>query len=219
MDRICASHHRHWHHILVIMSSEDSYKTISKSANVEFKEKSSRFIGLTFHVKDEMECKSILQELRSAHPSANHVCYAFRIGVQNVMQRSSDAGEPAGSAGEPILRQLIKYDLTFTLVAVVRYFGGKKLGVSGLINAYKQASSQAISESAIKNEYLYLTVELKFPYKYIDVVMRSLDMNKAKILSRTFEQSCSMTCSVRKGKLHGVKNDFDPYHEIQIVEL
>ena len=216
MVGIHPGHHRHWHYLLVLMNESDSFKTVATETKIEFQEKGSRFIGQIFPVQNESACRKIIQEQKSLHPSANHVCYAFRLGANECLQRSSDAGEPAGTAGDPILRQLIKYELSYVMITVVRYFGGKKLGVQGLIRAYRSTAEEVIKKSKIKNGYLYLTVTLNFPYTYMDRVMRMVDRYHMKIITRKFESECLLKCDIRAGKREELIDALSPYHEIKI---
>lgn len=198
------------------MSDSDMYKTVSGETIAEYKEKGSRFIAQIFPLKSEEQVKEIVNELRNQHAGANHVCYAFRFGVRNINQRGSDSGEPSGTAGEPILRQLVKNELTNSLLTVVRYFGGTKLGVPGLINAYKTAAESVINKSKIKNEYLYLTVSIKFTYMYMDTVMRLIDQFEVKVTSKEFDENCQFECKVREGKADEFQEKLKAHHEIEV---
>ena len=150
------------------MSTPTSYLTLIGNSEGLYKDKGSKFIAYAFPVKDLEEIKSYIQLLKEEHPKSRHVCYAYRLGFTPEEARSNDDGEPSGSAGKPILNTILSHNLYYTLVAVVRYFGGTLLGVPGLIHAYKEASLDALKE---KNIYL------KEPEKHISITVNYIQMN------------------------------------------
>lgn len=143
---------------------EGTYKTIAREDHIVFKEKGSRFLAYAFSVKNDKEAKSYLEKLRKEFPDATHICYAYITGYEGTVHKSSDDGEPSGTAGKPILRQIIKAGLVNTLVAVVRYFGGSLLGTGGLIQAYGTAAAEVISACGhnVSKRYVNYLVQLPF---------------------------------------------------------
>jgi len=156
------------------MGDEYTYKTIKARSEGLFKDRGSRFISVAFPVSTETEVKEIISSLRKEYYDARHHCYAFRIGVKGETYRFSDDGEPSGTAGRPILGQLLSNDLTNIFVAVIRYFGGTKLGVSGLINAYRSACADAVKNSEIIEETLKTALKIQFPFSAMNAVMKIL---------------------------------------------
>ena len=140
------------------------YKSDTPGEGVLFKERKSKFYGYTFPIESEDAVKPILEELRKRHPSANHVCYAWQLGVTDIRYRANDDGEPNNSAGMPIYGQIQSFDVTNVLVAVVRIFGGTKLGVGGLISAYKETAKMALENSMITEKVLTQQITLVFEY-------------------------------------------------------
>jgi uncharacterized YigZ family protein len=187
------------------MLFEDTYFTIQEPSEGIFKDKASKFNAFAFPVTTEEEIKNYLSQLRKQHHSANHHCYAFRLGADKLASRSNDDGEPSNTAGKPILGQIQSKDLTNILIVVVRYFGGTLLGVSGLINAYRQAAAEVISNSVIIEKTVKDLYELKFDYLQMNDVMRIIKEENLTIHSQNFELSPALTFSVRKsssGKIY-----------------
>lgn len=152
-----------------------TYKTIAEPSEGIYKEKGSKFLAFAFPVENETEIKEKLQALRNRFHDARHVCYAYRLGKKPPLtERANDDGEPSKSAGMPILQQLRKYDLTDTLVAVVRYFGGVKLGVGGLKRAYKSATEDALSRAVIAEKEIRVPLVLEVPYEKLNDVLKHL---------------------------------------------
>lgn len=181
------------------MLFEDTYFTIKETAESLFKDKGSKFLAFAYPVMTEDEIKKALGTLQKSHPGANHHCYAYRLGHDKLIFRSNDDGEPSNTAGKPILGQIQSKDLTNILIVVVRYFGGTLLGVSGLINAYKQAAAEAISNSIIIERTVNDIYEIKFDYLQMNDIMKIIKDEGLSILDQNFELSCSLTFSVRKG--------------------
>jgi uncharacterized YigZ family protein len=180
------------------MLFSDSYFSIEKEAQALFREKGSKFIALAYPVKNEAEIKERLAALKKEHPSANHHCYAYRLGADKQNFRSNDDGEPAGTAGKPILGQIQSKDLTDILIVVVRYFGGTLLGVSGLINAYKNAASEAIAASVIVEKHIRFVYKVNFSFERMNDIMRILKENQAKVIKQDAMESCEIEFAVRK---------------------
>ena len=199
---------------------QDTYKTISKPTDeVVFKDKNSKFFGYAFPVNSEKQVKNILDGLKKQHHSARHWCYAYQIGTDTdtMKIRANDDGEPNNSAGMPIYGQIQSFELTNILVVVVRYFGGVKLGVSGLINAYKTTSQLALENSNIVNEVIKESFVLTFEYKNINTVMRIIKERNLNIISQSFHLNCQIRIEVRKKDSKEVFNIFDNLFEVEIT--
>lgn len=177
----------------------DTYKTIDGSAQGEiFKDKGSKFIGYTFPVTTEDQIKSHINSLKESHYKARHWCYAWRIGTEEFKFRVNDDGEPNNSAGNPIYGQILSFDLTNVLIVVVRYFGGTKLGVGGLINAYKTSAAMAIEASKIIQRTIDVNFELRFEYADMNKIMRLIKEKNLKIIHQEMNMDCILRLSVRK---------------------
>lgn len=156
----------------MIAPESDVYFSIKTTSQGEFKDRGSKFKSEIHVVNNEMDIHQILQSLKKTHPKANHVCYAYRLGSSEISYRSNDDGEPAGSAGKPILNTLISKNLTNVLATVVRYFGGTELGIPGLINAYKTACQLSIDNSEIITNYLYQNIVIQHSFENTNAVMK-----------------------------------------------
>ncbi len=177
---------------------EDTYRTIEAKAEGLYKEKGSRFIAFAFPVHTEEEIKDILEELRDKYYDARHHCYAYRLGADKQRFRINDDGEPSSTGGKPIFGQIVSNDLTNILIVVVRYFGGIKLGVSGLINAYRTAAADALDHAVVVEKTEDETVRIKFSYAVLNDVMRIIKDMEPVVLERNFELECRMTLALRK---------------------
>ena len=165
------------------MEEKIEFKTVSKISEDSFKEKGSKFIAYCIPFIEEESLKTELNNIKKIHPQARHICYAYKIGVTKVKTRANDDGEPNNSAGTPILGQINSFNITNVLIAVVRYFGGTKLGVGGLVTAYKTAAKEAILTNTITTEVLKSTFDIEFSYLHLQQIMRLLKANGAKIIS------------------------------------
>lgn len=201
------------------MLFEDTYFTIERPSEGLFKDRGSKFISYAFPVSNEEEIKKQLAILRKEHPSANHHCYAFRLGADKLAFRSNDDGEPSNTAGKPILGQIQSKDLTNILIVVVRYFGGTLLGVSGLINAYRQAAAEAIANAMITEKTVNDIYELKFDYLLMNDVMKIMKDEKLEQLSQEFELSCKLSFGVRKSNSVKVYDLFKKLNGVEIIYL
>ena len=204
------------------MTEKDTYKTLTKpSAEVLFKDKNSKFFGYVFPVKTEDEVKIHLENLKKQHHSARHWCYAYQLGIQeNQYQfRVNDDGEPNNSAGMPIYGQIQSFDVTNVVIVVVRYFGGIKLGVGGLISAYKTVAQMALEHSKIVTKTINQEIELKFEYKDMNKVMRVIKEKDLKITNQTLELNCAITISVRLKKTKSVLDAFEAIYGVEIKIL
>lgn len=202
------------------MIEKDTYKTITKaSKEVLFKDKNSKFFGFAFPVLSEDDVKSKLELLKKQHHTARHWCYAYQIGTEDLSYRANDDGEPNNSAGMPIYGQIQSFDVTNVLVVVVRYFGGVKLGVGGLINAYKTAAQLALESSKIVTKTINKTYLIKFDYKNMNKVMRVIKEKQLKIVDQKLELDCQIQISVRKKESEKIYEIFENLFEIEITEL
>lgn len=193
----------------------DTYKTIaSPSEETLYKEKNSKFFGLAFPISSEDEVKPILEDLRKQHHSARHWCYAFQLSTDTIYYRANDDGEPNNSAGMPIYGQIQSFGVTNVLVVVVRYFGGVKLGVGGLISAYKISAQMALEASDIIERTIDVHYTLKFGYQNMNKVMRVIKEKNLEIISQKMEMDCEIVISTRKKNAPMVLEAFNNLYEI-----
>lgn len=197
----------------------DSYFTISAPANSVYKEKGSKFIAYTFNLKSEEEVKKNLLKIKKEHFSARHICYAYRLGSSGEQTRSSDAGEPANTAGKPILNQITSRNLTQTLVVVVRYFGGTLLGTNGLINAYRSAAAEALDKSPIIEKLITDSYKILFDYESMNDVMRIIKEYEAEQIDPVYEIQCSTTIKVPKKNSKKIKEKLLKIKGVKIQEV
>lgn len=180
------------------MMTEDTYKTIAAPAESVYTEKRSKFIAIALPVRTLAEIKAYLDEYQKKYYDARHVCYAYMLGAERKEFRANDNGEPSGTAGKPILGQINSNELTDILVIVVRYFGGIKLGTSGLIVAYKTAAAQALSEAQIIEKTVDEQVTVVFEYPFMNDIMRIVKEESPEILNQSYDMDCVMTLRIRK---------------------
>ncbi len=197
----------------------DSYKTIKTGARGIYKEKGSKFIAISKHITSEDEFKVFLDKIKKEFYDARHHCYAWRLGLEDDRHRSNDDGEPSGSAGKPILNQMLSKKLFNTAVIVVRYFGGTKLGVSGLIGAYKTSAREALEESIVVKRFVYNTLELHFKYPRLNDVMRIVKEENISITEQIFELECLLRVKIKKNDTERVISRLTLFHEIKIKPL
>ena len=179
---------------------KDSYLTIAEPAEAIYKERSSKFLVYAYPVESEEEIKLHLDRLRKEFFDATHHCYAYRLGAEGEVFRANDDGEPSGTAGKPILGQLLSAQLTNCLVVVVRYFGGTKLGVSGLIQAYKESTAEVIAASQIIEKTVDSVFEVQFPYIAMNGVQRVVKEVAPRIDRQEFDNLCTMILRIRKSE-------------------
>lgn len=177
---------------------EDTYHTIETRKEGVFRDKGSKFIAYAYPFKDASKLKDIIAELKALHPRARHHCWAYRLTPDRNVFRVNDDGEPSGTAGRPILNVLLSKDITNILVVVVRYFGGTLLGVPGLINAYKTATLEALTNSEIVEKRVNDVYKLSFEYSQMNEVMRVLKEEQLTILAQDFDNSCVINIEIRK---------------------
>ena len=198
----------------------DIYKTIEKpSIETLFKDRNSKFYGYVFPVKTEDDVKISLELLRKKHHTAGHFCYAWQLGVESIRFRANDDGEPCNSAGMPIYGQIQSFEVTNILVVSVRYFGGTKLGVGGLINAYRSSARLALESSIIKEKTVDIFYKLNFQYDLMSKVMRTLKENSIIIQHQKFEIDCEMIIAVRKSNAKKVFEIFKALYKVKIQAL
>lgn len=178
---------------------EDKYLTINAPSEGLYKEKGSKFIAFAIPVSNVEQIKEILEEKRKEHHDARHVCYAYILGVDKADYRSNDDGEPSGTAGRPILGSILSAGVTNVLIAVVRYFGGTKLGTSGLINAYKVASADALENAEIIEKTVDEEIHISFDYLVMNDVMKIIKDVAPQVMSQQFDNNCNMVLAIRKG--------------------
>lgn len=201
------------------MLFEDTYKTIDSFSRGLYKEKGSKFIGLAYPISLETEVKDILAGLRKEHHGARHFCFAYQLGFDKSAHRFNDDGEPSGSAGKPIFGQILSNDLTNILIVVIRYFGGTKLGISGLINAYRTAAADAIHEASIKTKTIKDVFEVNFDYVSLNNVMKIIKEEGVNQISHIFELECNMKLEVRKKSAERVYQRFSKINNLKINYL
>ncbi len=195
----------------------DSYRTINNPVGpILFKEKKSKFYGYVFPVTDEDQVKEQIELLKKEYPTANHVCYAWQMGVEDRAYRANDDGEPNNSAGMPIYGQLQSFDITNVLVAVVRIFGGTKLGVGGLISAYKETAKLALEEAKIVKKILQKKVNIFFEYPEMDTVMRLVKKHQLHIISQELHLKCKIELSVPKSDFKKTIKLLKAHHKLTI---
>lgn len=190
----------------------DFYKTIAATASGIYKEKMSKFLSFAHPVSCTEEAKAIVKDYQKRYFDARHVCWAYMIGADRKEFLSNDNGEPSGTAGKPILGQINSFELTNIVIIVVRYFGGIKLGTSGLISAYREAAAEALRSSEIVERYEQADVSFSFPYIAMNEVMKIVKKQNLNIISQAFDNSCQMTVTIRKEKvseLQSILRDID----------
>lgn len=170
--------------------SQNAYKTISNPSEGLFKDRGSKFLAYAYPISSVDELKPLLTGLKDLHPSARHFCYAYQLGLNGDEYRANDDGEPNGSAGLPILNQIKSKEITNTLVVVVRYFGGTKLGVSGLVNAYKMAAKHALDNAKVVEEIPTSVISIRFPHSITGEVERIIRQNNYFVQNQDFGVDC-----------------------------
>lgn len=199
------------------MEIVDLYKTIKKpSVEVIFRDRGSKFLGYAFPISEEKEVSPIITILKEKHHKARHWCYAWRLGVDNNLFRANDDGEPNNSAGQPIYGQILSFELTNVLIVVVRYFGGTKLGVGGLINAYKTAAKLTLDTSDIIEKTIDDHFALNFDYVNMNKVMRLIKEKNINLLKQEMELDCNFEISVRKKEAKKIKKAFEDLRCVNI---
>lgn len=193
------------------INSSDSYKTISRPSTGIYKELGSKFLSFAYPVSNEEEVKEIINTLKKDYHDARHHCYAYRIGPEGELWRANDDGEPSSSAGRPILGQLLSYHLSDVLVVVVRYFGGTKLGIPGLIKAYKSAASDAIEKGEVVCKTAMRSISITYDYIRMNDIMKFIRDFSAQIEEQQFDNLCKIRIKVRRGDLLRFCSEIEPF--------
>lgn len=187
----------------------------SAVSEILLKEKGSKFIGYLLPVTSEKEVKTQLEKLKELHPKATHHCYAYRLGSEGKEYRANDDGEPSGSAGLPILNQLLANEITNALLVVIRYYGGTKLGVSGLIKAYKETAKEAISQAVLITKEQEILIDITFPFALQNLVFTILNKHFAKISDFKSGETCTITASIKVSQKKSIENTLLDQHQIK----
>ncbi len=197
--------------------AKDTYLTIEKTPEPTiFKDRKSKFIGYAFPVNNVEEVKPIVDQLKKEHHNARHWCYAYRIGIEHIEERANDDGEPSNSAGTPILNQIKGKNLTNVLVVVVRYFGGVKLGVGGLINAYKTAAQMVLDQAEIVEKIRTKNLEIIFDYPDMNKVMRLIKEHQLQIIKQDLQARGKIIVSIRLDDFETIKKTFETIHTLKV---
>lgn len=197
---------------------EDVYKTIEEVSKATYTEKRSKFIAYAIPVHSVEDVKPELDKLRKEYYDARHVCWAYMLGADRLEFRSNDDGEPSGTAGKPILGQINSNELTDILVAVVRYFGGVKLGTSGLIVSYREAAALAIAESGVVEKTVDCHISFGFEYPFMNDIMKIVKDLEPSILEQSYDTDCLMTLRIRKARFEELRNRLDNVESLRFIE-
>ncbi len=195
------------------------YRTLKGFSTGEYKEKGSKFIGLAVPCNSEEYAKSYLAEWRKEHHQSRHLCYAYRLGYKADRFRANDDGEPSNSAGAPILGQLQSFELTNVLVGVIRYYGGTKLGVGGLIHAYRTAAKEAIEAGEIEIREVQSWYNMTFEYSAMTPVMELLKRKKVEISEREFAETCRITVALPLENDADLRQEFESIDTVEMIAL
>ena len=201
------------------MTQDDTYRTITKETDGYFRDKGSKFYAFAFPVSTEEEVKEKLAYLRKKYYDARHHCYAYQLGAEKTAYRINDDGEPSGSAGKPIFGRILSNDLTNILIVVIRYFGGVKLGIPGLINAYKTVAQEAIEKNTISTHTINMIYELKYEYPLMNDVMRIIKEEALDIVFQQFEMNCTIHISVRRNDASRIESKLLSIRELNVTYL
>lgn len=202
------------------MEVKDTYNTILKpSEETLFKDRGSKFFGYTFPVQSEDDIKNALELLKKKHPSARHFCYAWQLGTEKISYRANDDGEPSNSAGMPIYGQIQAFEVTNIFIVSVRYFGGTKLGVGGLINAYRTSAQFALDASEIVEKTIDVQFQLNFGYDMMNKVQRIIKEKNLTIASQKMELDCEFVIAVRKKEAEAIFEIFDALFKVEVKRV
>lgn len=198
---------------------DDTYRTITEPAEGLFKDKGSKFISYLHPVTNEDEIRDILAAIKKEHYSARHHCYAWRLGMEDIRFRANDDGEPSSTAGKPILGQLVSHELTNVLCVVVRYFGGTLLGVSGLIQAYRQAAISAIEAASIETRIIEITYDIQCSYQELNTVMQIIKSENLNTTHIDMREQISIGFSVRKSEAERIEQIFNQIYGVILKKI
>ncbi len=199
------------------MLFDDTYRTIQQPTEGLFRDRGSKFLAFAYPISAEGEIKTLVANLRAEHPKANHHCWAMRLTADRSVFKINDDGEPSGTAGRPILNTLLSKNLTNILVVVVRYFGGTLLGVPGLINAYKQATEDAISQAVIIEKTVNDVYIISFNYLQMNEIMRLVKENNLTLIEQQFDNNCTLKVSIRKMDVNPVLAKLDKIPDVKAI--
>ncbi len=197
---------------------DDTFKTIAAPAEGTYSEKRSKFLAFAIPVRTQDEVKELVKEYQKKYYDARHACYAYMLGHERKDFRANDNGEPSGTAGKPILGQINSNELTDILIIVVRYFGGIKLGTSGLIGAYKTAAADAIANATIIEKTVDDDVTVFFEYPFLNDVMRIVKEEEPQVVEQMFEMDCKMTLRIRRSKMGRLRSRLEKVETARIQE-
>ncbi len=197
---------------------QDTYKTLGDISEGLYKEKMSKFISFAVPVLTVEEAKEYIEMYQKQFYDARHVCWAYMIGHERTEFRSNDNGEPSGTAGKPILGQINSFELTNILIVVIRYFGGIKLGTSGLIVAYREAAAEAIKNSTIIECLVEEDIKIVFEYPFMNNVMRIIKEDNPTIITQYFDMDCEMTLRIRVSEMEKLKNRLLKVESLRFIE-
>lgn len=199
---------------------KDTYKTVLQPTDaILYKDKKSKFYGYVFPIYTVEDVKPLIETLKKRHHTANHVCYAWQLGIDTTNYRTNDDGEPNNSAGMPIYGQIQAFELTNILVAVVRIFGGTKLGVGGLIKAYKTTAQLALEASSNIEKRIECNFTIKFDYPKMDIVMRIIKQYHATIISQNLGINCKLGITIRRSESDALQKRIEELHKVSIIKL
>lgn len=199
--------------------TSDLYKTIEGDAEGVFRDKGSRFIAYGFPFSNEENLKDVIARIKSMHPKARHHCWAYRLGQDRDVYRINDDGEPAGTAGRPILNCLLSADVTDIIVVVVRYFGGTLLGVPGLINAYKQATLECLENATIVEKTVNHIYQIRFDYLSMNDIMKMIKEHEWRIIHQNFDLDCTINIELRKNDVNLLEEHIKNLENINLKQI
>ena len=195
----------------------DTYKTIKGNVEGTYSEKRSKFLAFAYHVTSIEEVKTYIAQIQKKYYDARHVCYAYMLGPTRENFRANDNGEPSGTAGKPILGQINSYELTDILIVIVRYFGGIKLGTSGLIVAYRQAAIEALENAEIIEKTVDEDITFKYDFEVMNSVMKIIKDLQPQIITQDYDNICTMTLRIRKSLMPQMKDKLLKIEGLQII--
>jgi uncharacterized YigZ family protein len=198
---------------------KDSFLSVEGESRGVYREKASKFLAVAMPVSSEEEVKAILDDLRKAYHDANHHCYAYRLGLENQAYRINDDGEPSGSAGKPIYGQILSMGLSDLLVVVIRYFGGTKLGIPGLIHAYRTAAREALEKAVIVEKIIRVEFTVTFDYPMMNEIMRILKEEGVKIVHQTAMERCEIIFHIRQSHAIKIENRLNRLRNITLTTV
>lgn len=194
----------------------DEYKTLKSSTEGLFKDKGSKFFAYAFPIQNEEDVRFYLENVKAEHPKARHACFAYKLGIDETYFRANDDGEPSGSAGKPILNTITSFELANTLVIVIRYFGGTLLGVPGLINAYKEATKEALSIAEIEIKTINSLVKISYDFDQTNAIMQMVRKLELTVKEQTYNNRCGIILDVRNSYIGKIREELKEYWSLEI---